>query len=154
MTDYKNPRLRVAIIALDEASRVLLLQHTRPHGVYWVLPGGGVEPGETLDEALRREIREELSAESEINSLAAVGELIEPDRHVVDFFYTGKITSKSDFIRLLEEGITDVGWFGLDEITGLDVRPVEIVGVITESMNRQPGEKCGIPYLGRYKNKT
>jgi len=39
------PRLRASIIARDAEGRVLILEHIRPHGVYLVLPGGGVDRG-------------------------------------------------------------------------------------------------------------
>ena len=148
MPEYRNPRLRTALIAIGDSGRVLLLQHTREHGKYWVFPGGGVGLGETLEDALRREIQEELSVSCTIDGLVAIGELIQPNRHVVDFFYTGGIESGSEYVIQSEEGITDAGWFSPEEISGMSVLPPEIVNILTKIISR---ETCGIFYLGKYK---
>jgi ADP-ribose pyrophosphatase YjhB (NUDIX family) len=54
--------LGVRAAVLDDQDRVFLIRHTYVRG--WHLPGGGVEPGESVIEALGRELREEAGIEA------------------------------------------------------------------------------------------
>jgi 8-oxo-dGTP pyrophosphatase MutT (NUDIX family) len=60
--------LGVRAVVIDPQERVFLVRHSYVPG--WYLPGGGVEPGETLADALARELREEANIE-----LGAPGDL-------------------------------------------------------------------------------
>jgi 8-oxo-dGTP diphosphatase len=62
-----NLRHSARAVILDEDDRILLCRFTTPHPavpadarIVWAAPGGGVEPGETLLAALRRELHEEV----------------------------------------------------------------------------------------------
>ena len=61
----------VRAVVLDEQDRVFLVKHSYVPG--WHLPGGGVEPGETVRDALARELREEgnleLTGEADLHGI-------------------------------------------------------------------------------------
>ena len=48
------------VLLADPADRVLMVRWAFPDGGVWGLPGGGIEPGETHADAVRRELREEV----------------------------------------------------------------------------------------------
>ena len=59
MTEKIRPRVRVAGILIED-DRILLIEHTKNDKKYWLVPGGGVDWGESAAEALIREFKEEI----------------------------------------------------------------------------------------------
>lgn len=53
----------VRVLVLCDRQLLLVEHETRKYGRFWILPGGGQEPGETLHQAARREVREETGLE-------------------------------------------------------------------------------------------
>lgn len=53
----QHPRVRVAAI-IEQDGSVLMVRHEKGADTYWLLPGGGVDFGESLVTALERELRE------------------------------------------------------------------------------------------------
>ena len=83
----------VAGVAL-RGGRVMLCQR-RPeahNGLKWEFPGGKVEPGESPEEALARELREELDIGVRVGHIADAVYYRYPDRDVLVLFYLCEIT--------------------------------------------------------------
>ena len=87
----ETPRIRVAAIIVDEG-RLLLVKHQKEGEVYWLLPGGGVDFGESLEEALIREVKEETNLDIEVGAPVLVSDTLPPDleRHVVNIAFTAE----------------------------------------------------------------
>jgi 8-oxo-dGTP diphosphatase len=67
-------------VVLDPADRILLVRFEFPRASVWATPGGGVDPGETHEDAIRRELGEELGLED-----AELGPWIWTREHVFPF---------------------------------------------------------------------
>lgn len=77
-----GPEIRVRVAAaIVEDGRVLLVRHLKDGRETLLLPGGGVEPGETLHDALVRELREETGYAVTPGPLLFTAESIPPDKH-------------------------------------------------------------------------
>jgi len=119
----RDVRIRVAGI-LIKGGRLLLIAHKKNDEVYWLLPGGGVDYGESLSEALKREFIEELNVSVEVNDVAMISDSIDPsgDRHVVNICFLCTY-SGGDFELGEEQRLYDYRFFGRDEIEAVKIFP-------------------------------
>lgn len=72
---------------------LLAVEMRDEEGAFFILPGGGQEPGETLAEAVRRECYEELAAEVAVHELRFVREFTHEAPHRVEFIFRCTLTS-------------------------------------------------------------
>lgn len=120
-TKQKNlevPRVGVGGLIIDDEKRVLLLLRKGPPEVgQWSIPGGKIEFLEPIEEALKREVKEELEVEVEVVSLLGVTDHVIPKENVhwVSPCYLVKIISGR--IKNLEpEKSSRIKWFSLNNL--------------------------------------
>lgn len=89
---------------------------------YWEFPGGKVEPGESLEEALRREIREELQVEINIEEKCTVLDYDYPHFHLTMHCYFCSVVSGE--IKLVEA--TEGKWLRKEELDSVRWLPADI----------------------------
>jgi len=82
-----SPKYTVGVVALvrDEQGQILVLKHTYRPDMPWGLPGGGLRVGESLEDCLHREVREEAGIEVEIGALLSAAS--HPNRKLVDMIF-------------------------------------------------------------------
>jgi 8-oxo-dGTP diphosphatase len=90
--DLEPPRVAVAAIVFDADGRVLVVERGRPPGEgLWSVPGGKLERGETLAQAVAREVHEETGLLVEVGVLACVVELVTDRSHHVILDYVARV---------------------------------------------------------------
>jgi 8-oxo-dGTP pyrophosphatase MutT (NUDIX family) len=137
------------ILVLED--RILLARHARPGRRYWVLPGGHREPGETLAEALARELEEEAGVRPRRIDLFSVSEVMLGRREVLDVAF--RVVGFDGQLRLgpAPAGLHDRRLEALElvpmrNIPQLDFRPPALGGAIHAAWERR--DWSGPGYLG------
>lgn len=109
---YRNPFPTVDIIIEIQGGIVLVERKNPPHG--WALPGGFVDYGETLEDAARREAREETSLE--ISNLRLVGCYSDPRRDARMHTVSAVYAAHGSGIPTAADDAADLAIFPLDRL--------------------------------------
>lgn len=139
------PRIRVAAAIVD-GDRLLLVRHEKAGHSYWMLPGGGVDHGESLAAALQRELREELCLEAAIGPVILVNDSIPDDchRHIVNLCFRAKISGGVPTVGG-DPRVVEAAYHPLERLETLPLRPD--FGQMLRRVLEGSAEACA-PYLG------
>lgn len=128
---------RVRGILVDNGI-VTLLKRTKKRETYYVFPGGGVEEGESVKQALKRELKEELGIDVNIKKLLTKQYSDQPLKNQIVYFYTCEITGgkmgsgKGPEYQLgnTYEGSREIVQFPISKIKNLNLLPKEVKELI------------------------
>jgi ADP-ribose pyrophosphatase YjhB (NUDIX family) len=116
----KTPKVVVAAV-IEKDGKVLLAKEILESGEeYWIIPGGGVQFGESLADAVKREVKEELGLDVEPAEMIDCREHmnLKYDYHAVIFFFRARPLAGG--MKLADE-VLEARFFGKDEVKNLNL---------------------------------
>lgn len=113
----KEPRIRVSGI-LTKDGKILFVKHRKKGEEYYLLPGGGVDFGETFETALKREFLEEVNINISVDKLCIISEGVDPkgEKHIINLVFLVDYVS-GEIVLPDEERIVGIEYL---EVTNLN----------------------------------
>ncbi|CAN5667663.1 NUDIX domain-containing protein [soil metagenome] len=146
--------IRVGAV-IERNGSVLLVRHQKPdREPYWVLPGGRLEPGETIPECAERELAEEAQLKVKFAEVLYVSEFLRDGRHTVDVTVRAAADEADEAVlgsdpeveRGAEQTLTELRWVEFDDLNTIELLPSWVQDrLIRDSEHERPD--IGV-YLG------
>src|SRR5919205_716316 len=115
---YKNPIPTVDTIIQKDSQILLVKRKKEPFKGLFALPGGFVNEGELVEDAAKREAKEETSLDIELVDI--LGVYSEPNRdprgHIMSTVFVGKISSNNKVDALAQDDAAKIEWINLEEV--------------------------------------
>ena len=116
----EGPSVAVGAIVVRDDTLLMVRRAREPGRGLWSLPGGRVEAGEYLADAVRREVAEETGLDVTVGELVGIFEVVgDPHYVILDFFARpeGELRTEAS------SDVDEVRWVPLDEVGTLDCTP-------------------------------
>ncbi len=128
---YRNQvRVRICGLLVQQDALLLVKLHSPvTDNLVWVPPGGGLEFGETANECLQREFREETGLSIKVGSLRHINELVKPPFHALEFYFNvfrkaGELKLGNDPEHPIDDQfLEDLQFIPFEQINSIPVSP-------------------------------
>ena len=121
--------IRVGAVVEREGA-LLLVRHQKPdRDPYWVLPGGRLEPEETIPECAEREVAEETRLSASFSGVLYVSEFLREGRHTIDVIARmeaegdARLGSDPEVAPGSEPTLRELRWVGAEELEEIELLP-------------------------------
>ncbi len=123
--------IRVGAV-VERNGGLLLVRHQKPdRDPYWVLPGGRLEPGETMPQCAEREVSEETGLSARFSGVLYVSEFQREGRHTEDVTVRmspegngeAELGSDPELVPGSEPTLRELRWVEVDELREIELLP-------------------------------
>ena len=114
-----TPQVCVGAVVVEEGHLLLVRRGRGPGAGYWSIPGGRVEGGETLGEAVVRELAEETGLDGLCGPLLGWVERIGDDHHFVILDFEVEVLERTE--PAAGDDAVDAAWVPLEDVAELDL---------------------------------
>jgi 8-oxo-dGTP diphosphatase len=125
----QKPRLTAAVLVMHEGKFLLAERNKENYNGYWIIPGGGVEFGEKIEDAALREIKQETNLDVDIVKQICYKEIINVpgNYHSIVFYFLAK-PKNPDMDVKADDDVSKANFFSIDEIKKMKIaESVELV---------------------------
>jgi mutator protein MutT len=141
-----KPEIGVAGIVFNQQQQVLLIKRNQaPASGLWSIPGGKLEPGESLPAACEREIKEETGLNTKALQIVAVVERQLEGFHFVIIDFLAELVSDNTVPPVAQSDVTEARWVSID-----DLKNYPLVMGLADIIVRSHRQLHGLQHSGLY----
>jgi 8-oxo-dGTP diphosphatase len=137
-----NPIRNSAKAIIIQEGKLLCTKNADQFGVFYLLPGGGQQPGETISNALKRECLEEIAAAVKVGDLALVREYIgknhqfsewDSEFHQVEYWFCCELGSETEVRNGTAPDDAQIGveWIDLSRLSQYRIYPEVLKSLVS-----------------------
>lgn len=134
----KKIRIRTGIAIIHQQKLLMVPHFSENRPTRWYLPGGKIEFGERIEEAVLRELKEETGISASIVDFIDINERIEPHYHSISLCFLGQYLGGKIKAEVHPKyGQKEPKWFAPEELKEIIYRPKNVIDQLLFTDNKE-----------------